>query len=165
MEPFLTSFTTSFVWGLAAFGLFVLILYQFAVKAVLAAVDAREARIARELQESEDAYKKAKGIKEELDARMRGAEAKIAELMAEARKDAAHHKDEMVEKGRQEIEALRVRSLRDIDAARYAAIVAVRAEIAQIAVTVAEKALRSNLDRAQKSLIDEALEAASQRKA
>jgi F-type H+-transporting ATPase subunit b len=161
MPEFLSSHLAQFFWGLSAFFAFAVILYRVAVKQVLAAVDAREAKIARELAESDDAFRKAQTLKSDLEAKMRGAEARIGELMTEARKNAAEAKEALLEKGRQEIEQVRIKSLREIEAARHAAVVALRAEVAEVATLVAAKAARLHIDAAhQVKLVDEAIAAA-----
>lgn len=149
MEEFLSSNAANFWWGLGAFAVFVLLFIQLGVKGVLRAVDAREEKIARELKESEAAYAKAKQVKEQLDAQMRGAETKIAEMIAEARRDGEASKAKLVEQGRVEIDALRNRALREIDAARNTALIQLRQEIASISVLVAEKIVHQHLDGAK----------------
>ncbi len=160
MNEFLTSNLASFIWSLSIFVVFILIILKVGVKHVLAAVDARESKIARELKESEDAYAKAKALKEDLDAKYKGAEAKIAEMIKEAMRDGEAIKAKAVETAREEIDAARNRSLREIDAARHVAIVQLKQAVAEVAVQVAEKIVREKLDASkQESVVDLALNA------
>jgi F-type H+-transporting ATPase subunit b len=145
-KEFLENYGYNFVWGLAAFAVFGGIFYRYAITAILKAVDAREAKIASDLKEAEDAYARAKKVQADLDAKFAAAEGRIAMLMTEARKDAESQKIQMVEKGRNEIEGLRLRSLRDIEAARHTALIGLRQEIAEISLSVAEKIVREQLD-------------------
>ncbi|MBA2479609.1 MAG: F0F1 ATP synthase subunit B [Planctomycetes bacterium] len=159
-SEFLESNAVNFFWGLAAFLLFVVILLKFAFTRILAAVDAREAKIAGQMKEAEDAYTRAKKVQAEVDAKFAAAETRIAELMAEARSDAEAQKTQMVEKGRAEIEAARNRSLRDIDAARHTAVVTLRQEIAEVSIQVAEKIVKERLDAAKhEDLVGQAIDA------
>ena len=135
-----------FVWGIAAFVVFVLILLKLALKPVIQALDAREAKIRNELLESEQAYQKAKQVKDDLERQLKEAERTIAAKMAEARKDAETYKAEMMEKGKAEIDAMRVRALREIEAARYGAVMAVRTQIAEVAAEVAGRILKETID-------------------
>lgn len=135
-----------FVWGIAAFVVFVLILLKLALKPVIQALDAREAKIRNELLESEQAYQKAKQVKDDLERQLKEAERTIAAKMAEARKDAETYKSEMMEKGKAEIDAMRVRALREIEAARYGAVMAVRTQIAEVAADVAGRILKETVD-------------------
>ena len=158
MSELLSSYGAQFFWGLSAFIVFAVILYRVAVKQVLAAVDNRESTIARQMKEAEETYAKAKGLKDELDAKMKAAEAKIAAMMAEAQKDAEAHRAAMVDKGRAEIEQIKQRSLQEIDSARGAALLTLRAQIADLTIIVAEKAIGERLDRQkQETLVDAAL--------
>ena len=63
-----------FLWGLAAFVIFVVILLKVGVKQVLAAVDAREAKIRGDLSEAEQAKASAKLVKTELEAKIKAHE-------------------------------------------------------------------------------------------
>ena len=160
MAEFFDSNLANFIWSFAAFVVFVLILYRVAAKNVLAAVDARESRIAQQMKESEDAYAKAKQLKEDLDRLMKGAEAKIAEMISEGRRDADALKVKAVEAGRIEIDNTRNRALLEIEAARHAAIVQLKTAIADISIQVAEQVVREKLDAARhESLVGRAVEA------
>jgi F-type H+-transporting ATPase subunit b len=157
---FLLNHAYSFWFALGAFMIFFFLLAKFAIKPVVQAIDARDAKIARDLKESEDAYTRAKTLKDQLDAQLRGAEAKIGEMMNEARRDAEAHKVKMVETGRVEIDAIRTRSLREIEAARQSAIIHLRSEVAEISTSVAEKILRQNLDaKRHEQLVAQAIDA------
>jgi len=160
MNDFFSDNIVHFWWAVSAFVVFVLIFFKLGVKQILAAVDARDEKIARELKESEDAYTKAKHVRAELDARMRGAEAEIAKLMANSKREAEANKLQIVEQGRSELDAMRNRALREIDAARNTALVQLRSQIAEISVQVAEKIVRQQLDSAkQEQLVSAAISA------
>ena len=160
MDTFFSDNLVHFFWALGAFVVFVLIFIRLGVKHVLAAVDAREARIARELAESEATFARAKLMQADLDLQMKGAEARIAEMIGEAKRDAEALKARIVEGSRGEIEAIRTRSLREIEGARHTAIVQLKQAVAEIAVQVAEKIVREKLDAgAQQQVVGSALEA------
>lgn len=160
MNELLQSNLASFIWGLSIFVVFILVLLKLGVKHVLAAVDAREAKIARELKESEEAYAKAKKIEADLDRQMKGAEAKIAEMIAEGRRDAEALKGKAVEAGRIEIDNTRNRALLEIEAARHSAIVQLKTAIADISIQVAEQVVREKLDAVRhETLVGRAVEA------
>jgi len=160
LKQFLESNANNFYWGLAAFVIFVIFVIPMAVRKILAAVDAREAKIAADLKEAENAYARAKTVQAEVDAKFASAESKIAAMMAESRKDAENQKADMIEKGRQDIESLRVRSLRDIEAARHSALIGLRQEIADISMAVAEKIVRESLDASRhEALISQTMDA------
>ena len=146
MNEILTSNLPQFIWGLSAFVVFALILFKIGVKQILVAVDAREAKIRKDLLEAEEAAGQAKRQREENEKERKAHETRIAELMAEVRRDAEEHKAKLIEHGRVEIEAMRVRALREIEAARHAAVASLRKQIAEVATLVAEKAIGERID-------------------
>ena len=74
-----------FSGDLIVFAIFVGIIFKFGVKQVIAAVAARDAKIAEQLKQAEETEKQARDLQARLDKEMAGAEAKINELMADAR--------------------------------------------------------------------------------
>jgi F-type H+-transporting ATPase subunit b len=160
IQEFLQSNIASFLWALSAFVVFVLVFYRLGVKHILAAVDARDRKIAADLKEAEDINAQAKALKSELDAKMKAAESKVTALMAEANRNAEAARSAMIEKGRQEVEHLRHRALQDIDAARNAALIELRNQIADLVVVVAEKSIHERLDQSKQEALVEAAIAA-----
>ena len=157
---FLINHANSFWFGLAAFLVFVALLSKLVIGPIVKALDAREEKIKNELHESEAAYTKAKEMQAELDKQLKGAEAKISEMMAEARRDGEEQKKTLVEQGREDIEGIRTKALREIDAARHEAIVGLREEVAEVATSVAEKIIKQELDGGQyQSLVNSTIEA------
>jgi F-type H+-transporting ATPase subunit b len=160
MDALLSSFTAQFFWGLSAFIVFVLVLYRLGVTKILAAVDARDEKIRKDLAEAESAAAKAKQMQAELEKKIRATEEQVTATATRMRLEAESAKDALVEKGRTEVEALRQRALQDIEAARHAAIVNLRKEIADIAADVAAKVITVKLDDArQGELVGKAIEA------
>lgn len=158
MTEFFFEHIDSFFWSLGAFVVFVLIIFKFLLRPVVTALDKRDEKIKADLDQAAEARSKAERIQAELDEQLRGAEAKIAELMAEARRGAERQKEEILAAGREEVETLRQRSLREIDEARHQAVVAVRAELAEVATMVAEQILDKNLDaQAHQDLVGAAI--------
>ena len=165
MIDFLLNHQYSFWYGLAAFLIFIALFSKFGIKPIIKALDAREEKIKRELEESESAYKRAKEMQADLDKQLKGAEAKIAELMAESRRDGEEQKKTLVAQGGKEIEDMRTKALREIDAARHEAIVSLREEVAEISTTVAEKIVKQELDGGQyQTLVNATIDAFEARK-
>ena len=142
---FLIGHKESFFWSITVFVIFVAILLKAAIKPVFQAVQAREEKIERELKESEEAYAKAKGLQAELDKQLAEAEGKISEMLAEGRRDAEASKANILAKAQEEAEQLRTRALRDISAARQAALLEIKGHVAEITTEVAAKVLRTGL--------------------
>ena len=166
MEPFFTSFLANFYWGLAAFAVFVLVLLKLGVKHVVAALDARDAKIAKDLADAEAANRKAQQLKADLEKSIRETEDKVSALLAQARREADEARDALLKKGTAEIEQVRVRAQQDIEAARHAAIVSLRKEVSDIATAIASKIVTEKLDHARQfQLVGEAIDAYEKSKA
>lgn len=145
---FLMEHVDPFLWGLAAFVIFVLILFKFAVKPVVAALDARERTIRDEVAASEQALATAHQLEAELRDKIAGAEQQMADMLAEARTRAAEQATTILEEGRADGERLRTRALRDIDTARAQAVADLRNQVAEIATLAAGRIIHRELDPA-----------------
>ena len=155
---FLLNHAYSYWFGLAAFIVFSLVLMKFGIGPIVRALDARDAKIAAQLAEAEKTAAKAKDLQAQLEKALAGAEAKIAEMVAEGRRDGEALKARLEEAGRAEVSAQRQKALRDIAAARHQALVDLRDAMAEISGQVAEKILRTQIDQAtHRRLIEEAL--------
>ncbi|NRA37816.1 MAG: hypothetical protein HRU15_06730, partial [Planctomycetes bacterium] len=74
--------------------------------------------------------------------------------------DGEEQKKALVKDGGVEIEAMRTKALREIEAARHAAVVSLREEVAEIATTVAEKIIKQELDKgAYQTMVNSTIEA------
>jgi F0F1-type ATP synthase membrane subunit b/b' len=81
-------------------------------------------------------------------------------MIKEASRDGDAIRAKAVETAREEIDAVRNRSLREIEAARHAAIVQLKQAVAEIAIQIAEKIVREKLDASQQEqVVGAALEA------
>ena len=160
MIEFIFNSVPDFFFGLFAFIIAVLVVLKWGLKPVVSAIDAREARIASQLEQADATNRKAAELQAELDRQLSGAEAKIAEMIRRAEAEGNEHKQRIIEEGRSEAERLRVRALRDIDLARHEAVVSLREEVAVIATQVAESVIRRQLDASiQQELVGSAVEA------
>jgi len=157
--PFLLNHANSFWYGLAAFVIFAFVIAKYGLKPIVKAIDARDQKIKDQLESAEQTAAKADELQKKLDAELAGAEARITEMMNEARRDAETHKAKVLDDGRKEVDAMRTKALREIEAARYQAVVSIREEVAEVATTVAEKVLRQELDAARhQDLVSAALD-------
>lgn len=158
-SPFLLNHANGFFYGLGAFIVFVIIIAKFGIKPIVSAIDARDAKIKAQLDEAEQTFAKAKELQANLDAQLSGTEAKIAEMLREAEKDGEEHKAKIVAEGGAEVELMRTRALREIEAARHEAILALRQEVADVSTIVAEKILHKELDAgSHQELVAEAVD-------
>ena len=156
MSEFLFAQIPSIFWGLAVFAIFVLIVYKGGITKVIAAVDARDKKIADQLTQAEEAHAKAQELQAQLDASLAGAEAQIAELIADARRDGEALKAKIEAEGVAEIDTMRNKALREIATTKAQAVIDVQQQVGEIAIEIAGKILKSELDKARhEQLVDD----------
>ncbi len=160
IKQFILANAASFWWSVVAFFVFVVVIYRFGVTAIVAAVDAREERIRKQIEEAEAANAAARQMQAELERKIRATEDQVSTMMSKMRLEAEQARDGLLEKGRGEVEAMRLRALQDIEAARHGAIVQLRQEVADIATEVAGKIIGEKLgDARQGELVAQAIDA------
>jgi F-type H+-transporting ATPase subunit b len=143
---FLLNHTNSFIFGLGAFLVFCMIVGRFGIRPVLKALDQRDATIAKALADADATSKKAIATQVELNQRLAKVEAESATLLSEARREAGEVRAKIIADGEKTLDDLRERSLREIEQAKRQALVELRAEIAQVAILVAEKLIHERID-------------------
>lgn len=146
MGEFLFRYIPDFFWSLGAFVVFVLLFYRLGVTRILAAVARREAGIEADIAAAATAAEEAATSRARLQEQLAGAEARIAAMMEEARRDADALRERAVAAGRAEVAAMHHKALRDIDETRDRALRDLQRDIADIATDMAARILERELD-------------------
>src|SRR5438552_17632000 len=136
----------SALWVLSIFLVLAIILYKTAWKNVLAGLEAREGRIRKDIADAEAARLKAEATLKQYADELATAEAKVRDIIAKGTADAEKLAQNIKIHAQEEAEATKEKALRDIDAARVAAVRQVYETGAILAVQVAEKIIRRNLN-------------------
>ena len=135
------------------------ILYAFAYKPILRLMDQRADRIRESLEASERAREEAASSQEVIQAEIVEARREGQRLMDQARETVERYRGEEMDRARQEAEAFVERAKADIQRERDTAIEEVRINFGDLAITAAERVIRSSLDRqAHEELITQVLE-------
>jgi F-type H+-transporting ATPase subunit b len=134
------------IWTLIVFGTVLTVLYLKAYPLILGAVEAREAHLARTLEEAERDRVEAAALVEENRRGLEETRAKVQEALAEARAQSEAMRAEVLAEARREQQELLERARRDIATEREAALDAVRRETVVLAIAAAEKLLRRSVD-------------------
>ena len=146
------------VWTLIVFLVLVLVLYKFAWGPMLEGLTKREERIRGAIADAEKAREEALKLREQLQREIDRAHEKVAEIMAEAHRNAGGLKDEMVAKARTEIQAERDRLIRELNTARDQALAELWNRQADLATLIAEKVVGRSLGTADhRRFVDEAM--------
>ena len=144
---------------LVTFVILLSILYQFAYKPLMAAMDQRSERIQEGLSAAERARDEAASSQVAIEEQLNEARREGQRLIDQAREASQRFRDSEMERARQEAEAFAERARADIQRERDAALEELRASFGDLAITAAERVIRRSLDRqAHEELITQVLE-------
>ena len=143
------------VWTVVTFVLLLVVLGRFAWKPLLQSLNEREDKIRSALEQSEKARAEAAELLKQNERNMARADEEYQNAIREGKALAEKMKDEIVNKAKQqaqrELQMAKEEIQRDIDAAKQQ----LRAEVADLAITAAEKILDESLDQQKnKKLVD-----------
>src|SRR5512135_2790499 len=146
------------LWTILTFIIVVLILRAAAWKPLLAALTAREEHIRSSLQTAEQAQKEAERLLEENRKQLAAAEEQSQRIIREGRTMGERLKAEIMEKANASSRHMIDQAKEEIQREKEAALVQLRGEVADLAITAAGKILDANLDTArQRQLVDAAI--------
>ena len=144
---------------LVNFLLVLLLLYLFAYKPILRLMDQRAEHIRESLEAADTARQEAASSQEAIQEQITEARREGQRIMDQAREASERFRTEEMDKARQEAEAFVERAKEDIQRERDTALQEVRASFGDLAITAAERVIRSSLDRqAHEGLINQVLE-------
>ena len=139
-KPDLALFTFCVFLGLMA------ILWKFAWKPITTALDQREDRIDGQIKAAEKINAEAKALLAQYEQKLAGAQDDVRAIIEEARKDAEHTRQELQAKAESEVQALRDRTLRDLDTARAQALKELAEHSTNLAIELAGKLVGAQLN-------------------
>jgi F-type H+-transporting ATPase subunit b len=150
--PSLVAYLVNFILLLGILGV-------FAYKPLMRMLDERTERIRESLEAADLARQEAANAQEAIQEQITEARREGQRIMDQTREAAERLRTEEMEKARQEAEAFVERARADIQRERDTALQEVRASFGDLAITAAERVIRSSLDRtAHESLIAQVLE-------
>jgi len=144
---------------LVNFLLVLVLLRLFAYKPILQLMDQRAERIKESLEAADRARADAASSREAIQEQITEARREGQRIMDQTREAAERFRTEEMDKARREAEAFVERARSDIQRERDTALAEVRASFGDLAITAAERVIRSSLDRtAHEELINQVLE-------
>ncbi len=154
------------VTAFVVFGLAFGILSVFVWPKIATALDERNAKIVGEIKAAEEARAAAKGAQAEFERQLANAREEAANMIKQARADAQRVADELKARNEQELAERVARANADIESARKAAVAELHAQSAALALDVASKILRRQVNEQDNGrLVQESLsELASSRR-
>lgn len=133
-------------WTLIVFALLLFVLGKYAWKPMVSALDEREKTIEESLTRAESALEEASRMQEDNEATRREAERQAQSILRDARDASDQLRSEEVEKTKAQLAHMQERARADIEREKTQALVALRAEVASLAIGAAGKILNENLD-------------------
>lgn len=159
MELFTVTYLESqYFWTTVAFVVLLGVMWVYVVPAVLGMLDARAAQIAGDLDAAERKRLDAEGVLADYSAKLAAARKEASEIVSQARAEAEALASERIKTVEADLARKAEEARKSIEAAKADALSAVKAEVAEVAVMVAEKLLQASVDgKAAQKLTDTAL--------
>lgn len=106
------------IWSLVTFVVYIVVLKKAAWGPLIQGLDSREGRMKQQLADAESARVKAEAMLADHAKKLDKVQDEVKEILAEARRDAEHTKQDIVATANKEAEATRRRAVEDIERAR-----------------------------------------------
>lgn len=146
------------LWSIVVFVLFLIVLKKAAWGPLVDGLNKREAGYKKLVVDAEADRSSALKMLAEYDAKLKAAEARVDEIIAEARRDAEHTRTEILATAQKDAEATRQRAIDDIERAKNQAIAALFGHMRSNVIFATERVLsRALTDADHLRLVDEAL--------
>jgi F-type H+-transporting ATPase subunit b len=146
------------IWTLVVFLVLLWVLGRYAWKPMLQGLEQRESTIRNELEQAQHERQEAQALNERWKAEMAKAQDQVRALLDEARRNAQHAAEDLLNKAKADAQAERERGRREIALATDQALQQIAAQTANLATLVSSKALRREMTPDDhRRLVDEAL--------
>ena len=148
----------TFIQQTILFAILAFVLYKFAWKHILHALEQREGKIKGDLDRAESARKEAEALLARHQAAMDQVKAEAQAIVDEGKKDALRLKEGILAEAREEAGRTGERARREIELARDKAVLELQAQAAALSVTMATRILGREVKAAdQERLIQDSL--------
>ncbi|GMQ94736.1 MAG: F0F1 ATP synthase subunit B [Acidimicrobiia bacterium] len=141
--------------GLLAFGIIFAVVWKFALPALQATIEKRQAAVRTHLEAAEKAKLEAESLLADYRAQVAGAKGEAAEIVAEARDAGEAVKADIIARAESEADQIKARAGEEIVSERERVAEDLRRQVAELSIDVAERVVGSSLDvGAQRDLVD-----------
>jgi F-type H+-transporting ATPase subunit b len=146
------------LWSLITFAIFLFVLNKMAWGPLNKALEQREAKIRQDIADAESHRIKAETLLREHEAKLAKVQEEVKEILAEARRDAEHTKQDIMAVAQREAEASRQRAVADIRQAKDVALAELFDFVSSNVMQATERVLQRSLTgEDQERLVREAL--------
>jgi F-type H+-transporting ATPase subunit b len=147
-----------FIWTIITFLVLLALLAKFAWRPLLEALETRQERIRKSLEDADRARQELERLQQESAKIMQQARIEAESIVAQTRTDAERLREELKQKAKEEADNILRNAQQQIQLQTRQAIQQIRHEVADIAVLLASKLLERNLAKEDNArLIDDTL--------
>ena len=147
-----------FIWTIVTFLVLLALLGKFAWRPLLEALESRQERIRKSLEDADRARQELERLQQESAKMMQQARIEAESIVAQTRTDAERLREELKQKAKEEADNILRNAQQQIQLQTRQAIQQIRHEVADIAVSLASKLLERNLAKEDNArLIDDTL--------
>ncbi len=147
-----------FIWTIVTFLVLLALLAKFAWRPLLQALESRQERIRKSLEDAERARQELERLQQESAKIMRQARIEAESIVTQTRADAERLREELKQKAKDEADNILRNAQQQIQLQTRQAIQQIRHEVADIAVLLTSKLLERNIAKEDnKRLIDDTL--------
>lgn len=139
--------TNEIIWGALSFAILLFVLWKFALPPIRKTMEARSERIRSDLAQAEAARAEAEAVLNRYQQQVANAQGEAQRIIEEARQTAAALRADLQRRAEEEIGDMRRRAQGEVEAAKQQAIADLRAEVATLALSAAERVVERSLDR------------------
>lgn len=141
--------------GLIAFGIIFAVAWKFALPALQATIEKRQAAVRTDLEAAEKSKVEAESLLEDYRTQVAGAKGEASDIVAQARDDGEAVKADIIARAEAEADQIRAKASEEIVSERERATADLRRQVAELSIDVAEKVVGDSLDvGAQRELVD-----------
>lgn len=145
-----------YLWTVITFSILVLILWKFAWRPIVNALDARAEKIRGDIDKTENARFEAEKLMAEYKELMANARQESAQIIQKGKDEAEAVRGEIVEKARKESSEIAEKAKNDIELAKDKALVEIKTEVVSFSTEIASKIIRKNINSDdQKAIVEE----------
>ena len=142
-------------WTIVIFALLLVILSRFAFKPMLAAVEARERQLQKDIDDAKRDLAEAQRVLAEHRAQLEKGRGEAQKLIADGRATAEKLRNDLLEQTKAQQQEMLDRARREIETEKVNAIAALRREAVDLAIAGAGKVIERNLDNeANRKLVE-----------
>ena len=146
------------IWTIVTFVVLVLLLGKFAWKPLLRALEDRQEKIRKSLEDAQQAKQELDRLNRESAEIIRNAHAEAESIVSKSRSDAEKLREEIKQRARADADGILREAQRQIETETGRALRQIRGEIAEMSVAIASKLIRRNFSTEDNSeLIEETL--------